>query len=42
MDKKFLGIVLLLAVVGATKFSLNLHSYEKQCFYEILRIGLAK
>lgn len=33
MDKKFLGVLLLLAIVGATKFNLNLESYEKQCFY---------
>jgi hypothetical protein len=40
MNKQFLGVMLLLVLAGATKLSLSLETYEKQCFYEILRTNL--
>ncbi len=33
MIKQFLKISLLITVIVATKFSLGIESYEKQCFY---------
>lgn len=34
---KLIAVVLLIFLVHATKLSIGLDSYEKQCFYEILR-----
>lgn len=37
MEKQFLLLTLVLALASATKLTLSLQSYDKQCFYEILR-----
>ena len=39
MPKQALLLALLLAVALATKLTISLDSYEKQCFFEILRIS---
>lgn len=36
---KLIAILLVICLAQATKLSLGLDSYEKQCFYEILRTG---
>ena len=37
MEKKVLGLLFILAIAASTKFNIKLQSYEKQCFFEILR-----
>lgn len=37
MTEKFLLILILVFTSNATKLRLNLNSFEKQCFYELLR-----
>lgn len=37
MSRQLLALLCLLVFASATKLTLALDSYEKQCFYEILR-----
>jgi hypothetical protein len=39
MEKQALLVALLVTVALTTKLSISLDSYEKQCFFEILRKG---
>lgn len=39
MAKQFLLLTLVVVLSTATKLTLGLESYDKQCFYEILRIS---
>ena len=40
MYRQVLGLCWLLTIISATRFSLKLKSYEKQCFFEILSTSL--